>query len=108
MGGDVKKAIFEDALDAIQYILDLQFCNFCDIDLMVHGIEVVLLDEVHLVLVGLTHPTLLLCRGIAFSCRCWLGLTDCVLRDALLGDVGFVHSLVFINVQKRISLLMWK
>lgn len=57
--GDVKEAIFEDALDAIQYILDLQFCNFCDIDLMMHGIEVVLLDEVHLVFVGFSHSAFL-------------------------------------------------
>lgn len=61
VGGDVKEAIFEDALNAIQYILDLQFRDFCDIDLMMHGIEVVLLDEVHLVLVGLIHPSLLFC-----------------------------------------------
>lgn len=98
MGGDVKESIFEDALNAIQYILDLQFRYFCDIDLMMHGIEVVLLDEVHLVLVGLSRPALLFCRGIAFSGRGWLGLPDCVLRDALLGDVGFVHCRVFINV----------
>lgn len=100
MGGDIEEPVLEDALDAVEHVLDLQLLDLCDVELLAHGVEVVLFDEIDFVLIGFAWSLFLAGRRLALDGYGWLAwLSNCVFGVGFLGDIGWVgllHCLSFI------------
>lgn len=60
MSGNIQESIFEDAINTIEYVLDMQLFDFSNIQLLMHVVEIVFFYEVHLILIGLYYGRFLL------------------------------------------------